>query len=597
MLLSFIGVLLVLIIALFFVLNFYINSDALKARAVALVAENTGRSLVVDGDISLSLFPQIALKVGPARISNPPDFSKGDFASIKSMTATLDLRELLSKNIRITSLYIDGLTIQLLKNKSGAHNWTFSAPHSPSASQKTEPNPKTSAVSAKQDTKNFPGILAALNLDKVDLTDARIHFYDASSGAAMAAEALHMEIRDFGLGRQSRIALQTDVLVPKNNTRFPISCGSPVRIAENGAIEISALAGRIGDTNFNGRITGVPETSYEIDAELTLDDLDLNTYLSLMRGNGASGEAAAPATGTSTIANESGDLHAPQPVPEKPAAENADKKSGDAFHDLKNFLGHYAIRLNLALRSLTIDALRVENIKAHVEGRDGIIRLKPFDCLAFKGTLGGEAALDVRAQSPKASMNLTLLGADTGECAQFLSGKREITGTLDAALNISASGRAREEFERTLSGTVSASSRNGVISALKLLPQAKLNGEYRRCSFSAAGKNGRFSSSDILLDANSVSATGHGWVELPKRELDATIRIEVPKLSIIPVRISGNFDALKVKMDTATTITSTILNIGTRLQEREKRKESGTTGQSETKKERILENMLLRMLQ
>ena len=596
MLLSFIGVLLILIIALFVILNFYINSDALKARAVALVAENTGRSLVVDGDISLSLFPQIALKVGPARISNPPDFSKGDFASIKSMTATLDLKELLSKKIRITSLYIDGLTIQLLKNKSGARNWAFTAPHSPSASQKTKQG-QTPAASAQQDTKTFPGFLAALNLDKVDLADARLHFKDASSDAAMAAEAVHMEIRDFGLGRQSRIALQADVLVPKNNTRIPISCSSPVRIAKNGAFEISALAGRIENTNFNGHIKGFPGTSYEIDAELTLDDLDLNTYLSFIRGNGVKGEAAAPANGASTNASESGDPCAPPSVPRKRMAEHIDEKNSDDFHDLKEFLEHYAIRLNLALRSLTVDALRVENIKAQVDGRDGVIRLKPFDCLLFKGTLGGEAALDVRAQSPKASMNLTLLGADTGECVQFLSGKREITGTLDATLNISASGRAREEFERTLSGTMGASSRNGVISALKLLPQAKLNGEYRRCSFSAAGKNGRFSSSDILLDANSVSATGHGWVELPKRELDATIRIEVPKLSIIPVRISGNFDALKVKMDTATTITSTILNIGTRLQKREKRRESGTTGQNETKKERILEDMLLRMLQ
>ena len=60
---------------LFFLLNHYINSDALKARAVALIAESTGRELTVDGKISLSLFPRIALTTGPARISNPPEFS------------------------------------------------------------------------------------------------------------------------------------------------------------------------------------------------------------------------------------------------------------------------------------------------------------------------------------------------------------------------------------------------------------------------------------------------------------------------------------------------------------------------------------------
>ena len=99
--------------------------------------------------------------------------------------------------------------------------------------------------------------------------------------------------------------------------------------------------------------------------------------------------------------------------------------------------------------------------------------------------------------------------------------------------------------------------------------------------------------------------SGSGWIDLPSRTLDAKIRVEVPKLSIIPVRIVGSFDTLQVTMDAATTITSTILNIGGRIHERRKQKETGATGQNETNgtrtndagaKNRPLENILRRVL-
>lgn len=584
---------------LFFLLNHYINSDALKARAVALIAESTGRELTVDGKISLSLFPRIALTTGPARISNPPEFSGNEFASVESIRASLDLKELFSKNIRITSLQMDGLSVHLQKNKDGKGNWDFK-PTRTGRTPASRPAQKP-ASDANRTNDAFLGIPGNLKLDEVNITDANVLFENAESGATISAQDLNLEIHDFGLGREARVALRSDVLIPNKNARIPVSLESRILLSSNGAVDVSSLGGHVGDTAFKGSVKGIPGDSYEIDAVLALDDLDLNTYLSLIKENTANSDAGAFEDADKTAT--------PDPANARPSTASAERTSGKAVsgdgNAVKDFLSDHKVRLNLEVRSLTVDTVRVEKIKALAEAHKGIIRVKPFDCLAFKGTLGGEALADINASPLKSSVNLTLLGADISECARLFSEKRDITGTLDATVNLSASGQTKEEIERSVSGSISASASNGVIYALRLLPQAKLDGGYRRCSFSAKGDAGRFSSSDISLDANGVSASGSGWIDLPSRTLDAKIRVEVPKLSIIPVRIVGSFDTLQVTMDAATTITSTILNIGGRIHERRKQKETGATGQNETNgtrtndagaKNRPLENILRRVL-
>lgn len=581
-----IGVVVIAVTLLFLVLNHFFSSDALKARAIAMVAQSTGRELEIDGDISLSLFPQIALKAGPARIRNTPGFSENEFASVKSIHALLDLKKLLSKNIHITSLRIDGLALYLQKDKDNSVNWNFRRQNN-SATPALQPA-QTAPSGARPKTQNrIPDILTTASLDNVAITDARVLFQDMTSSTTVEAKELNLEIHDFSLGRQAEITLRTDILVPEKNVRIPVSLKSQATLFSNSALDITGLEGHIGDTAFTGSVQGIPSGSYEIDASLALDDLKLNTYLSLIEKESAPGLSGnkQPALSES--------LKIQQPVPaeqlpdnsgkEKPVFEGTDPDKA-LFNDnagLQKFSAHYKIRLDLAVRSLTVEPVRLENIKARVEAYKGVVRIKPFDCLAFKGTLGGEATVDLNSTPIASTINATLLGADMRECMRLFS-EQGITGTLNATAHVSASGQTQEEIARTLSGSVSASAQNGVIQGLKLLPQAKLDGRYRRCSLSGSGKMGRFSTSDIFLEANGVNASGQGWVDIPKQTLDLKIQVDIPKLALVPVRIAGNFAALNVTMDTATTVTSTILNIGTQIYERQKQKEAEKSRQNES---------------
>lgn len=579
MLFSFIGVLLILLILFFCVLNFYVNSDAIKAQAVKIIAENTGRSLIIDGDISISLFPQVSLKAGPVRISNPPGFSSEEFASLQNITASLDLKALLSKNICITALYIDGLSVLLQKNKDNSCNWNFQTP-----SLKTSPEESknsTQATTAKQKEPIFPKFLSTINLDAVHITNAHIQFHDLSTGTSINAQKLNLEIHDFSLNQQARISLSTDLSIPNKKISIPICCTSSFLLTTNNTLEITSLSGNIGPTLFTGTAKGNFGLPCKIYAKLDLDDLNLNTYLSLIENNKI--ESRADFSGNAASSEQPSPIKTPNLTSADLMPESTGKTNSNELSLLKNFLAQYTVKLDLQIRSLTVNTIKAGNIKAQIEGQDGTIRVKPFDCLIFKGTLGGEASLDVKEEQLRGILNATLLGADINECAQIFSKKPEITGTLDATANLSTLGITRQEIERSISGTVRAAARNGVIHALRLLPQAKLDGGYRNCSFSAVGNAGRFSSSDLRLEANGVNAIGHGWVDLPSKKTDMMLKVTVSDVSILPIRIFGNFDAPSIQMDAATTITSTILNIGTKIQEQKSQKDSTVSEQNQKK--------------
>ena len=60
----------------------------------AAVEERTGRELVIDGDVSLALFPWLAVEVGHARLGNAPDFGAEPFAEFDRARLSIRLMPL-----------------------------------------------------------------------------------------------------------------------------------------------------------------------------------------------------------------------------------------------------------------------------------------------------------------------------------------------------------------------------------------------------------------------------------------------------------------------------------------------------------------------
>jgi AsmA protein len=101
----------------------FVDPNDYKPRIAAAVKNATGRELKLEGAIKLSVFPWIALELGPASLGNPPGFSEEPFVSFQHASVRVKLLPLLSKRLEVGRVEVDGLDLKLLKNPQGKGNW------------------------------------------------------------------------------------------------------------------------------------------------------------------------------------------------------------------------------------------------------------------------------------------------------------------------------------------------------------------------------------------------------------------------------------------------------------------------------------------
>jgi AsmA protein len=101
----------------------WVNPNDYKARIAAAVKESTGRDLIVTGDVKLSLFPWLAMELGPATLANPPGFGGEPFLTFKGATVRVRLFPLLVRHLDMERIELKGLDVRLRRNTQGHGNW------------------------------------------------------------------------------------------------------------------------------------------------------------------------------------------------------------------------------------------------------------------------------------------------------------------------------------------------------------------------------------------------------------------------------------------------------------------------------------------
>jgi AsmA protein len=118
-----VGGILVLIVAGLMAVWLLVNPNAFKGRIAGAVRESTGRELNLTGDIRLSVFPWVALQLGPATLGNPPGFGQEPFLAFNRVDVRVKLLPLLAHELVVDRIDVDGLDLRLRKNAQGVGNW------------------------------------------------------------------------------------------------------------------------------------------------------------------------------------------------------------------------------------------------------------------------------------------------------------------------------------------------------------------------------------------------------------------------------------------------------------------------------------------
>ena len=113
----------VIILVTILSLPFIVNPNDFKSQIETLVKEKTGRTLTIEGDLKLSIFPSLGVSTGKISLSNAQGFTPPYFAQIEQSEINVKLIPLLSKQLDVSEIIFKGLRLHLSKNKQGINNW------------------------------------------------------------------------------------------------------------------------------------------------------------------------------------------------------------------------------------------------------------------------------------------------------------------------------------------------------------------------------------------------------------------------------------------------------------------------------------------
>ncbi len=186
----FIVIALLLLAVFVFVATF--NANNYKPQIIEQVESATGREFTIDGDIVLSVFPWVGLKVEDAALGNAAGFRAEQFAAIKQLDIKVNVLPLLKKEVQINTVRLHGLNISLEVDINKHDNWSSLA-SSDKLSDSTDESPKeTEAIteSAVEEGEALP--LQSLKVEGFEFVDAQIYYDDRSSNTKVTVSELNL---------------------------------------------------------------------------------------------------------------------------------------------------------------------------------------------------------------------------------------------------------------------------------------------------------------------------------------------------------------------------------------------------------------------
>jgi len=177
-----------------FLLTF--DPNAYKYKLEELVQERYHRTLTIDGEIELSLFPRIGLSVQGVSLSEPN--SPDTFASIESTRLAVAVWPLLSNSFVVDHVAISGLKARVVRDKDGQFNFSNLVGGTPGVTA-VPSNPAEALVGAAQTAAQVitSGTLPAtrnnmqIDIAGLDLKDGEVLLQDAISGMAVAVTKIN----------------------------------------------------------------------------------------------------------------------------------------------------------------------------------------------------------------------------------------------------------------------------------------------------------------------------------------------------------------------------------------------------------------------
>lgn len=606
-------ILIVLVVGAAFIIPPLIPATAYRDQVQAAAREALNRDVILAGDISLALLPQVQVRARDVRIANEEGFGDEAFAEMGEMRVAVALLPLLSRTIEIQEFVLVDPSIRLTQ-RGNRNNWTFS------------PADAAAAAAAPASNGGFrrPGALPIeTTFGDVRIENASITFDDgvqtrriSGLDLAVALPSLDQPVLLTGSLNADGEALEFGAEIASLRDFFE-GRATPFSLDLGGQLISFSFDGEFleaADLAFTGRTTlDVPSlrrlaafAGTDIPPGEQLRDLSASGALTVQPGRI---DLAADrlrlddiaATGAVTVELDRarprirGNLEVPEldvtpylpDAPAEPAANTGVPPWSEDRIDLAG-LGIVDAQIRINADRFQFRDIEITNTALRFEIKNRRLETVLRNFTLYGGTGRAEIVANGRRSTPSFSLEGQLTGLDAQPFLIAAAGFERLQGTGTMNFDFLASGASQAEIMNSIDGSGRFSFTDGAIVGINIAetirnvnsffaaPNASgssddseqaSTGDNQSTDFSELSgtftmSNGRAENRDLAMLSPLLRVAGEGWVNLPEQTLDYRLRPRaVASIQgqggdrdmrgiVVPVRIRGTFNDVGVGVDT-----------------------------------------------
>ena len=581
------AVVVVIVVAAAFIVPGLIPLDTYKTQLSEQVKSATGRDLAIDGDVQLTILPNLAVTAEGVRFSNAPDGSAPEMATLESLRATVQLLPLLGGDIAIDEFVLVKPEILLEVDEQGRPNWQFGDATQPAA----DDTAASDQTGGDQSGGGAGSALSGLSLGDVRIVEGKITYIDRASGTREEITDLNLELslpdidspfnaagnfvlRGKEIGTELDVAslgqlmggTATAVKAAVSSDLVSLTFDGEVTQAEApvvaGNIDLDvpsvrelivfatpdqpfeAAEGTFGPFKVNGKLDMVGQKVSFQDAEITFDEL-------VARGNMQVDNSAAVPRVTANVSTEFLDVTPYLGAADEGAAGSEQDTSGDGgggepagwSEDPIDLSGLKAANADISISTagLKVNEIEIGQSALAILLEGGRLTANLTEMQLYGGNGTGQVVADGSSETPAVAAKFDLSGVEAEPLLTDAAQMDRLSGTLDGNLNVTSSGGSQKALVSALNGTSAFKFTNGAIQGVNIASMFRnISLDAITGSFSEAEKtdfaelsgsfqitNGIARNTDLLMQAPVLRMTGEGDIAMPTRTIDYLIK---PKL-------------------------------------------------------------------
>jgi AsmA protein len=503
--------LIVLVIALLLIVPQFIDIQKYKPEIEKQAEQAIGRPFSIGGDLRLSLFPWAVIGLSDVHLGNPPGYKEKDLLHVKSFDVEVKLLPLISKDVQVKRFVVDGLRLNLEKNKEGRGNWEGigktpgKAPPAP---------PKDTTRKPEEKAEGFP--LQALEVGEFAVRNASFLYLDQGTGEKKEISGLTLTLQDVSLDRPIRLMLTAlldnqplsveglvgpvgkdfgkakipldvtlkafkEVSVGLKGNFVPVTqqfdlglqvapfsprkvfsaMGKPFPVATTDPEALTKVA-------LKATVKGSPDQVSLSQGALDLDESKLNFSLNAK-------EFSKPdITFDLNLDKINVDRYLP-PSSQKSAAKEEKGKEAPAATKKTDYapLRKMVVNGTVKVGMLTAMGAKAEDVNVKVNGKNGVFHVDPFTAKLYQGGVSAKTALDVRQDVPKTTVDFQTKGVQAGPLLRDVLKKDFLEGTANADASLQMEGDNGEVIKKTLDGKGQFLFTDGAVKGIDLAGMAR----------------------------------------------------------------------------------------------------------------------------